>query len=600
MDEVKRALVCSVVDDNVKAILIKGPAGTAKSTIARSFVNVLPGVGVVNVPHNVTDEQLFGGMDLEHAIMHGRASMEDGLMKKANGNILYLDNVNLFDRRVLGSIMDCVEAGRVKIERDGMSAEYGVRTRVIATMDPSEGLLPEHILDRFDVCVQTYTSQGSQERCNVISLNLDLDRDLDVTFSRFEKGDEAVTQSISVARSRLRGVTVVQSDILKISQICIDLGIEGHRGDVSIAKVARAIAAIDGNESISNEDIKDAAIMCLLHRRTNPLMEGFECNEADTSELDMGPDEEEPVRRRARPSDVQQDQTFEEDVEMGHSKGPGTGEMGTVLEISNAVKGRLDEIDEVESISLRKLIGSSKRGSIATGRRAGRYRGHRLPKGRSLDPAMDATIRVATPYQAIREKKGLSIAIEAQDIRDKIRVKRDSCSFLFAVDVSGSSVNGGMMRNIKNGVRAMLMDGYVHRDKVALLTFGSKSVVLSVPFTRSVESIYEMLDSTPAGGGTPLGTALLKIREYLMNHVRKNPDERCYVILITDGYATNPVVGGSTALIELKRIAAIMEIPNTEWAVVDSSMMQGKGIPALRLATMLGAKYIRLEDLEPI
>jgi magnesium chelatase subunit D len=431
-------------------------------------------------------------------------------------------------------------------------------------------------------------------------MNLEFDSDPEGFIERYRREDEDLIRSMASAAERLKGISITESEISKISQICINLDINGHRGDISVAKVSRALSALGGRDSISDEDIRDAAVMCLLHRRKEAA------KEKKPEEKDIPDSEEEETLREEEPEpDAERrpiklpDEPAAETKEESTYGGGGMEDLGIVAEITDAVKTRLDDMDEIESIRLHKIAGGTgRRTAITTGKRSGRYRGSKLPDGRSSDPAFDATLRVAAPYQKVRENKGLSIKIEPQDIRDKIRVRRDSCSFLFAVDVSGSLVNSGMMNDIKNGVKAMLMDGYVQRDKVALLTFRTGEVKMSVPFTRSVEGICETLDNTATGGGTPLGPALLMIRTYLLNYVRKNPEERCYVVLISDGEATNPVIRGKDAFIELKKITATMKIPNTEWIVVDSSLIPGKINHALKLAGMLGGRYLRLMDLK--
>jgi len=598
MEDVKKALACTAVDDDLKGVLIKGSTGTAKSVLVRSFVDLLPDKEIVNIPQNVSNEQLFGGMDLEHAIQHGKTVIKDGLLRKADRNIIYLDNVNLFDRKV------CVETGKVIIEREGISAEYECRTTVIATMDPAERTLPDHILDRFNLCVQTYSVQNEEDRCEIITLNLDFDSDQDFA-KRYADQDEHFRRSIASARTRVKSIPLTRSDLSKISQTCIDLDVVGHRGDISIARVARALAALDERNEISDSDIKDAAVMCLLHRRTASKAEERSAEEDDLPD----PEEEEkdltelldedPERLGVHHTPEMYEPADEDPEEREYGGGIGTENI--VSEITDAVKDKLEDMDRIEYIRLHEIAGTdSRRSDIYTRNRSGRYRSSRIPDGRSSDPAFDATVRAAAPFQSSREKRGLSIAIESQDIRDKIRVKRDSCSFLFAIDVSGSLVDSGMMQDIKDGVKAMLMEGYVQRDKVALLTFRFRSAQISVPFTRSLEGIYDVLDNTMTGGGTPLGTALLTIREYMLNYVRKNPEERCYIILITDGEATEPAVRGSIAPVELKKIAATMKIPNTEWTVVDSSLIPGKVNHALKLAKMLGGRYVRLEDLKSV
>lgn len=611
LEDVKRALECVAVDDDLVGLLIKGPTGTAKSVLVRSFLDVLPDKDIVNVPQNVTEEQLFGGMDVEDAVRHGKRTIKDGLLQRADGNILYLDNINLFDKKILNSIMDSVESGRVIVEREGISTEYECRTTIIATMDPAEQMLSDEVIDRFDICVQTYSIQDVEDRHEIVMMDLESDVDPDGLGERYSEQNDEIIKRILNAKEKLKSVVISPLDISKISRVCIDLKVAGHRGDISVARVAMILAAMDGRDNITDGDIKDAAVLCLLHRRKDSGKDRgvltTQKNEVPDQEEDE--EEEEPVDQVIEEEDPDEEnrrvlRTFEPaavetEEEIGYNAG-GIEDLGIVSEITAEVKGRLDDMDAIESVRLHKIAGTGRRSNRTTKKRSGRYRRSKIPDGRSSDPAFDATIRAAAPYQTIRKDRGLSIAIESQDIRDKVRVRRDSCSFLFAVDVSGSLVNSGMMQDIKDGVKAMLMDGYVQRDKVALMTFRSGEVKISVPFTRSVEGICDILDNTTTGGGTPLGPALLMIREYLINYIRKNSEEHCYVVLITDGEATNPVIRGREASIELKKIAAVMNIPNTEWIVVDSSLVPGKINHALNLSRMLNAKYIRLEEMKYI
>jgi len=604
MENAKKALECVAVDDGLLGVLIKGPTGTAKSVMVRSFVNMLPDREIVNIPQNITDEQLFGGLDIEDAIKFGKTAIKGGILQRANGNILYLDNVNLFDPKTLSSILECVGSGKVIVEREGISDKYELDTTVIATMDPAEQALPDGIADRFDICVQTYSAEDEDDRNEIILSNLEFEADPDNFSKKYSEDDAKVLKRIRDARKILKDVEITPSDLDKIARVCVDLSVKGHRADISVAKVSRVLAALGGRTAVTDADIKDAAIMCLLHRRRDVAKErsimqpqrddaSAEVKEQQRDGAASGPVEEEGVDG---------EEIVEEYPEHIPDGPPDESQsLGTVAEITDSVRESLEDLDNVEAVRLHKIAGKTgRRKNITISKRTGRYRGFKIPSGRSIDPAFDATVRAAAPYQRSRENKGLSISIESQDIREKIRIKKDSCSFLFAVDVSGSLVKSGMMKDIKNGVKAMLMDSYVQRDKVALLTFRTGEVRVSVPFTRSVEGICDILEGTQTGDGTPLGPALLLIREYMLNYVRKNPEERCYVILVTDGEATYPVVRGKDAMIELKKVTAVMKIPNTEWIVVDSSLVPPRINYAANLADMLGGRYLRLEDLQAL
>ena len=606
MENVKKALECAAVEGGLLGVLIKGPTGTAKSVMVRSFVNMLPGKNIVNIPQNVTDEQLFGGLDIEDAIKFGKTAVKGGILQRADGNILYLDNVNLFDSRTLSSIMECAGSEKVIVEREGISSEYELKTIVIATMDPAEQQLPDGIADRFDICVQSYSAEYEEDRNEIIRSNLEFEADPDAFIKQYAEKDAEVLRRIENAKKILRDVKMTESDIEKICLVCMDLSVKGHRADISVAKVSKILAALGGRTSVTDADIKEAAIMCLLHRRRDVQKERsmiqLQVDETPVTEVEE-PDPEELVASGPMGDPTVEIEEIEEEYAEFDRQGPSARaeNLGTVAEIADSVRENLDEMDQIEAVRLHKIAGNTgRRKNIISKKRAGRYRGFKIPSGKAADPAFDATVRAAAPYQRSRENKGLSINIETQDIRDKIRIKRDSCSFLFAVDVSGSLVKSGMMKDIKNGVKAMLMDSYVQRDKVALLTFRTGDINISVPFTRSVEGICDILENTMTGDGTPLGPALIMIREYMLNYVRKNPEEKCYVILVTDGEATYPVVRGKDATIELKKVAAVMNIPHTEWIVVDSSLIPGRINYADNLAKMLNGRYIRLQDLQSV
>jgi len=593
MEHVKKALQCAAVDNEILGVLIKGPTGTAKSVTARAFVNMLPGKDMISIPQNVTDEQLFGGLDIEDAVIYGKTTVKGGTLQRADLNVLYMDNINLFDQRTVGAVLEHVESGKVRVEREGVSFEYDLRTTVIATMDPAEQSLPDSIADRFDICVQSYPIKCEKERGDLIYANLMFDADPETFDEEHSADDERTLMRIENAKRILNDVIITSSDLEKISRVCMDLNVKGHRADISAARVSKTLAALDGRFTVEDGDIREAAILCLLHRRRDAP------KEAHTSEPEEGLPEEEAAK-----PEFTEKRTAQEFIENmtnipEQTDGGSVCAAITVSDITSSVTESLDDMDRVESVRLHQIAGAGRRKNIIVKKRMGRYRRFRTPDCAVTDPAFDATVRAAAPYQKTRENRGLSISIEKQDIREKVRMKRDSCSFLFAVDVSGSLVKSGMMYDIKNGVKAMLIDGYVQRDKVALMTFRTGDVKISVPFTRSAEGICEVLDSTEAGGGTPLGSALLLIRDYLTNYIRKNPEERCFVIMMTDGETTDTVTGAEPSW-ELKKMAPFMKIKNTEWVIIDSKHCVERVNHAKRLADLLEGRYTRLEDLRSV
>ena len=607
MDDVKKALMCAATDDNILGVLIKGPAGTAKSVLVRSFVNILPDKRIVNVPQNVTSEDLYGGLDIEEAIISGKTVVKGGIMQRSDGNVLYADNINLFDTGIISSMLGCAESGKVIVEREGISAEYDLDTTIIATMDPAEGSLPDGMADRFDICVQTHSLNEKEERDSMITSNLEFDTDPDGFAERYSVSDNNILKKIEKARKVLKDVKITASDLIKISDVCVNLKVKGHRADISVARVSKVLAALDGRTDVSDGDIKEAAVLCLLHRRTETKKERKKEQprpaEEPKKDIDLTIDDV-PALAADLPEPVRPyrmgviENTLNTDPEyITYDPSGDIIDMGTVAEIIGSVNERLDDMEIIEAVRLLGIGGGTgRRKEMISEGRAGRYSGSRIPEGKTTDVAFDATVRAAAPYQRSRSGRGLSVSIHRQDVREKIRNRKDSCSFLFAVDVSGSLGRSWFMEDMKKGVKGMLMDSYVRRDKVALLTFRTGDVRISVPFTRSVEGICDILENTEVGDGTPLGAALLLIREYLMNYLRKNKDERCCVVLLTDGDATDPVLDGNAST-ELVKIAETMRIPNTEWVVIDPTSSVWRINYASRLSEMLGARYIRLNDL---
>ena len=161
MDDSKRALECALVNPNIKAVLIRGGCGSAKTTLARAVGSITDRM-VVNCPLNITDEQLFGGIDVEQAMRTGEATLQPGLLSKADGNILYIDDINLMDRGMLAGILDVIATGVVNVERGPISSSYHCDTTLIATMNPDDCDVSSHVLDRFDLCA--YSPEMTEEQ----------------------------------------------------------------------------------------------------------------------------------------------------------------------------------------------------------------------------------------------------------------------------------------------------------------------------------------------------------------------------------------------------------------------------------------------------
>ena len=604
MDDAKRAILCAAVNPALRTILIRGGPGSAKTVLSRA-AGGLTGMRVVNVPLNVTEEMLFGGMDAEATIREGRPVMQKGLLSEADGNILYVDDVNLLDQRVLAALLDCVLSGRVMVEREGVSGGYPCDTLMIATMNPDDSDISPHILDRFDLCAYSdFPDDDVRLREEILRRNADFVRDPEGFRTMYAEEEGKLREDVDRAR-RILPLVTMSDDLLGVSvELSAKVSADGFRGDIAMAEASSAIAALNGRDEVLRKDVEEAAMICLAHRRNysqppSPPQQQQPPQESDTDEDENKDDD----RRQEPPEALSEDGGSPPEPPQDGDKEP--------PDLPQELKDMLDDmmfeigeqfrvIDYLQDGRRTIRTTSSRKGRRAMAESSdstGRYASSRIPEGRVSDVAFDATIRAAAPYQMSRGHEGLAVSIEKQDIRRKVRERRSGCTILFLVDASGSLGVRRRMAAVKGAVLSMLRDSYVKRDRIGLMAFRRDSAELILPPTRSVEYSYRKLEELPTGGKTPLGQALITVGEFMTSYSRSHPGESCYVVLITDGRANVPVREGADANEEARRLASDMAIPQVRWIVVDASSGYVRFDNAERLAEELEGTYFRLEDL---
>ena len=608
MDDAKRAILCSLVQPTLRTVLIRGGPGSAKTVLSRA-AGELAGKKVVNIPLNVTEEMLFGGMDAEATMREGRPVMQKGLLSRADGCILYADDVNLLDQRILASLLDCVLSGRVVVEREGVSGSYPCDTLLIATMNPDDSDISSHLLDRFDLCAYSdFPNDDGRGREEVLRRNAEFARDPEGFVSMYSEEEGKLRSDIERARRILPLVTITDALLGVAVELCAKVGAEGFRGDIALVEAAYAMAALNGRDEVMRKDVEEAAMITLAHRRSysQPPPPPEEPDEQQEQQQEEDSDSEEGDRNEQPPKPNEAPPQDQGDDSENDSEPPDDGQqpedIGAMLdEMMFEIGEQFRVIDYLQDG--RRIIRST---SSRKGRRAmaesrdssGRYARSRIPEGRVTDMAFDATVRAAAPYQRSRKHDGLAVSIEKQDIRTKVRERRSGCTILFLVDASGSLGVRRRMAAVKGAVLSMLRDSYVKRDRIGLMAFRRDSAELVLPPTRSVEYSYRKLEELPTGGKTPLGQALATVSDFMTSYSRSHPGESCYIVLITDGRANVPLREGADANQEAERLAEEMSIPQVKWIVVDASTGFVRFDNAERLAKALEGTYFRLEDLD--
>lgn len=312
-DEMKRALLLCAVDPRIGGVLVLGDRGTGKSTAVRALAALLPPmnavvgcpygcdpktsnpcehcraqrsggngllksakipVPVVDLPLGATEDRVVGALDLERALTKGEKAFEPGLLGRANRGFLYIDEVNLLEDHLVDVLLDVAASGENVVEREGISVRHPARFVLIGSGNPEEGELRPQLLDRFGLSVEVRTPTELKSRVEVVRRRDAFERDPAGFVEQWRKADAKVRRQIDAGRNQLESVQVPDSALEQGAKLCIALGTDGLRGELTLLRTARALAAFEGAIQVEDSHLKRIAVSALRHRlRRNPLDE---------------------------------------------------------------------------------------------------------------------------------------------------------------------------------------------------------------------------------------------------------------------------------------------------------------------------------------
>jgi magnesium chelatase subunit D len=648
-EEMKLGLILNVIDPSIGGVLMMGHRGTGKSTAVRALADLLPdiwivrgcrfncepadskylcaecavmlatngklerersAVPVVDLPLGATEDRVCGAIDIQRALSEGIKAFEPGLLARSNRGFLYIDEVNLLEDHLVDLLLDVSITGRNKVERENISIEHPARFVLIGSGNPEEGELRPQLLDRFGLYIEIKTENDPNQRMDIVEKREGFERNPEGFCSRSENEQKQLRQKIARAGKNFPEVKVDRTLLRQIATLCSALKVDGHRGELTIMRAARALAAFEGRKSTREDDVRRVATMALRHRlHRDPLAET-----ASSQRIEQALDK---TFQSHEPASGFGDDGF-------HSPGnqSGSGESGSKNSVSrrssnppsdpNARNGSASDVEVPAPPAIdanlpgdllddhsraRTNAKVSLRGRQAgSSRRSYNYQRGRYARAVSLKSMGARVALLATLRAAVYSGRDFS----ADDLRYKQFARKNGTLFIFAIDAS-SSMALNRINQAKGALLRLLEQSYINRDSVAIVAFKGTDAEVLLPPSRSIVRARRVLDALTIGGGTPL-SAGLACSVQLARRVRSQRTGEIVLLLFTDGRANVPLQAKGMndrarhRLIEdeLRRLGNEMRKARLDLVVVDTQNPFTQNGEALALAENLGARYFQI------
>ena len=587
-DQLRLALLLCAVRPEIGGALIRGEKGTAKSTAVRGLAALLAaalgrdaadtGAGLVEMPLGATEDRVIGSLDLQRVLRDGEHAFSPGLLARAHGGVLYVDEVNLLHDHLVDVLLDAAAMGRVHIERDGISHSHEARFVLIGTMNPEEGELRPQLLDRFGLTVDVRASRDIDVRMQVIRQRMAYEADPDGFAERHAEADADLARRIAAARTLVDDVVLPDNELRRIAALCAAFDVDGMRADLVVARTAVAHAAWRGALSVEEQDIRVAAELALPHRRRRDPFDdpGLDRDQLDDAMAQAGADPE------PDPDPSGGGQSANDPASQPNSHSAGKPQPPTPsAPPSKTFRTRALTVPGV--------------GEGAPGRRsrARNVSGRVVTATDGSDPGAHGLHLFATLLSAAERAGAGPLRPQPDDLRRAVREGREGNLVIFVVDASGSMAARDRMAAVSGATLSLLRDAYQRRDKVAVITFRQHEARLLLPPTSSAHIAGRRLARFDTGGKTPLAEGLLAARELIVRERVRDRARRPLVVVLTDGRAT----AGPDPLGRSRIAAARLVAEGAAAVVVDCETSYVRLGLAGQLARQLGAPTVRLEQL---
>lgn len=546
-EQFKLALILTAINPAIGGVVISGPRGSAKSTLARGMADLLPEhlqaedgdqlepAEFVTLPLGASEEMLLGTLDLEQVLNEKKMQFSPGLLSKAHGGVLYVDEVNLLPDNLVDLLLDVSTSGVNRVERDGISHSHRSEFLLVGTMNPDEGELRPQLHDRFGFSVNLSNQYAPLERVEIVKRREQFDRDPQAFLSEYKDQQVELVELIIAARKQLSTIDCSDELRLEIAERCAQAQVDGLRADIVWYRAALTHAALNQQSNVSKQNLDAVEELVLAHRRKA-------APEQSPPQQPPTPPQDQNRQGFKRPDDSHRQRS-------GEGKGESDGEWG-------AMSPQQQKTAEKTALALPDLIN-----------RNHEKQGTKLSAELNARPDWFKTLLTSLPDwppKALQFKKQGKSA-------DRLH--------LVLLDTSASTLQAQSFAYAKAAVLQISEQAYLNREQIALFGFGNTEVKNLLSRVRAPKELRCWLDQLGAGGGTPMREAFVEAHKYLQQLRKQQPELDVAIYILSDGRSSSSLEG---IALEGEPI----------W--IDTELSQVKRGKGRRFADQLNATYLSL------